>query len=338
MSRTSGRIDAHQHFLDPQRFCYPWMSGPVAALRRQLGPAELEGELRAAAVTGTVVVQACHDPAETQWLLEVAARVPWVLGVVGWVDLAARGVGDELARLRGGPGGHLLVGVRHQAHDEDDPAWLLREEVQQGIAAALDAGLAFDLLVRTRETGAARRVAERFAEGRFVLDHLAKPPVRTGELGPWRAGLESLAACPNVVAKVSGLVTEADWSRWSPADLLEPLEVAATAFGPERLMVGSDWPVCTLAAGYEEVLAVADLLCRGWSESERRALWGETAGRAYRLAGPAGDLLDEGARALTGGGSDLAGTAELPADDRPARGGTPAGAKPAPGETTSKEE
>jgi len=286
MAEVAGRIDAHQHFFDPARFDYPWMTGPEAGLAKPFGPDDLRGELRRVGIAGTVAVQACHDEAETLWLLALADDVDFVLGVVGWVDLSRPDVAERLQELRSLPGGERLVGIRHQTHDEPDPDFLGRPEVRRGVAAVVEAGLAFDLLVRTREVPAAVSLARAFPEGRFVLDHLAKPPLASGSLEAWSAALGALGECPNVVAKCSGLVTEADWARWTPAEVLRAVRVAVACFGPGRLMAGSDWPVCTLAGSYEEVMHMSAIASDGWSPSERQALWSDTARRAYRLRDP----------------------------------------------------
>lgn len=283
MAEVAVRLDAHQHFFDPKRFAYPWMTGASASLARRFGPDELRPELRRAGIAGTVAVQACHDEEETRWLLEVASGAGFVLGVVGWLDLSAPEPSKRLGELRALPGGERLVGIRHQTHDEPDPWFLSRPEVRRGVGAVVQEGLAFDLLVRTREASAAVELARAFPDGRFVLDHLAKPPIAGGGLEEWSEALLTLAGCPNVVAKVSGLVTEADWERWVPGDLVGALERAVSAFGPGRLMAGSDWPVCTLAGSYQEVMRVVEVLSEGWSASERAALWSGTAERAYRL-------------------------------------------------------
>jgi L-fuconolactonase len=259
-------VDAHQHFWDPSRADYPWMTGEAAALRRRYGPEDLAPLLAEHGVDGTVVVQARASLDETRELLELAAATPFVLGVVGWVDLAAPDVAEVLAGLGDG-----LVGVRHQVHDEPDPAWLLREDVQRGLAAVSAAGLAYDLLVRRRELPAAVETARRLPELRFVLDHVAKPPLRDGDLDAWATGVEALAACPNVTCKLSGLFTEAQ----PGTDLAPIVERALDWFGPERCMSGSDWPVCTLATDYGATL---DLV-----RSAGDAVLGETAIRTYGL-------------------------------------------------------
>jgi L-fuconolactonase len=245
-------VDAHQHFWDPARADYPWMTDEVAPLRRRFGPEDLEPLLRDHGVRGTVVVQARHSLDETRELLAVAAAMPFVLGVVGWVDLTGD-VGAQLGELDG-----QLVGVRHQVHDEPDAAWLLREDVQRGLAAVGEAGLVYDLLVRTRELPAALEAVRRHPGLRFVLDHVAKAPPSAAEHAAWSAGVAGLAGLPNVYCKLSGLLTEAD-----PAGTAER---ALCWFGPERCLFGSDWPVCLLAGTYGDALAFAggdeDVLAR----------------------------------------------------------------------------
>jgi L-fuconolactonase len=251
-------VDAHQHFWDPAQASYPWMDdGP---LRRRFGPDDLEPLLRAHGVAGTVVVQARQELAESHELLTIAARNPWVLGVVGWVDLTGD-VSAQLAELRG-----ALVGVRHLVHDEADPAWLLRDDVQRGLAAITEAGLAYDLLVRTRELPAAIETVQRHPDLRFVLDHVGKAPHDPGEHAEWERCVAALAERPNVTCKLSGLFTEAD-----PRGTVER---ALRWFGPERCMWGSDWPVCTLAGGYADGLALVG--------DDPRVLAG-TAVETYRL-------------------------------------------------------
>jgi L-fucono-1,5-lactonase len=245
-------VDAHQHFWDPSRAEYPWMTDDVASLRRRFGPEDLEPLLHEHGVAGTVVVQARHSLDETRQLLALARDTEFVLGVVGWVDLT----GDVAAQLREleGP----LVGVRHQVHDEPDAGWLLRDDVQRGLDAIGEANLAFDLLVRTRELPAAVETATRHPNVRFVLDHVAKCPRDAGERDAWATGVATLADLPNVTCKLSGLFTES-----------EPAATADRArrwFGSERCMFGSDWPVCLLAAEYADGIELAgndaDVLAR----------------------------------------------------------------------------
>jgi L-fuconolactonase len=262
-------VDAHHHLWDPARADYPWMTDDVAAIRRRFGPEDLEPVLRANGVDATIVVQARHSLDETHELLELAAATPFIRGVVGWVDLTDPGVGGVLSRLGGG-----LVGVRHQVHDEPDAEWLLRPDVRRGLAAVGEAGLVYDLLVRARELPAAVDTVRALPQLRFVLDHLAKPPVRDGATEAWAEGLAALAELPNVACKLSGLVTEADPGQ----DLVPYLRRALDLFGAERCMFGSDWPVCLLAAEYGEVLS---LVIDALHDDERAAVLGGTAIRVY---------------------------------------------------------
>jgi len=259
----SSMVDAHQHFWDPGSADYPWMTGELAPLRRRFMPEDLEPLLREHGVTGTIVVQARHSLDETRWLLELAASTPFVLGVVGWVDLT-RDVPRQLGELAG-----PLVGVRHQVQDEPDPQWLLRDDVQRGLRAVGDAGLVYDLLVRARELSAALEAATRHPHLTFVLDHAGKRP---RDDAAWAAGVGALADLPNVVCKLSGLVTECD-----PPGTAER---SLRWFGAERCLFGSDWPVCTLAAGYGETLAVVRSVV---APRDLHDVFGRTAIRTYRL-------------------------------------------------------
>jgi L-fuconolactonase len=276
-------IDAHHHFLDPERVDYPWLTDELAVLRRTYGPDELRPLLAQHAVGATVVVQTISSVDETAELLATAEAVGFVAGVVGWVDLTAPDVGDTIAALRAGRGGGRLVGVRHQVHDEADPGWLLRADVLRGLTALRDAGLAYDLLVRPRELPAAVEVVHALDDLRFVVDHAAKPRIASGETEGWLEPMAQLAAAANVTCKLSGLVTEAG-SGWTPADLAPYADAVLAGFGPTRVMFGSDWPVCLLAADYATVLATAQGLLAGLSPDERAAVFGGTAAATYGLA------------------------------------------------------
>jgi L-fuconolactonase len=277
-------IDAHHHFIDPGRVAYPWLTPDLGAIARRFGPEDLAPELAAAGVDRTILVQTLSSLAETGAYLATAAATPFIVGVVGWVDLTEPDVTTSIARLRAGPGGDRLVGIRHQVHDEPDPAWLLRPDVRRGLAAVATAGLAYDLLVRVREMPAALTVARERTDLRIVIDHLAKPPIRSGDLRAWAARLRPFGELHHVWCKLSGLVTEADNESWRIADLLPAVEVALEVFGPTRLVFGSDWPVCLLASTYAEVAATARALTAGLSDAERGAVFGAAAERAYRLS------------------------------------------------------
>jgi L-fuconolactonase len=276
-------VDAHHHFWDPATADYPWLTDELATIRRAFGPADLAPELEAAGVEGTVLVQTRSSVDETVEFLATAAATPFVRGVVGWVDLTDPGVGDVLARLRAGPGGERLVGIRHQAHDEPDPDWLVREHVVRGVAVVGGAGLAYDLLVRERELPAALALARRLPDVRFVVDHLAKPRIASGELEPWATRLAEFRELDHVACKVSGMVTEADWSSWIRRDLQPYVDRVLDVFGPDRLLFGSDWPVCLLAGGYADVVGAARATLGELGERDREKVFGGTAEAVYRL-------------------------------------------------------
>ncbi|WP_434975614.1 amidohydrolase family protein [Streptomyces mesophilus] len=278
-------VDAHHHVWDLTVRDQDWITGPeLAPIRRNFTLADLEPEVRAAGVSATVLVQTVTVADETPELLALAAASDLVAGVVGWTDLTAPGVADELARLRELPGGEQLVGIRHQVQGEPDPGWLLRPDVRRGLTAVAEAGLVYDLVVKPHQLAACVRAAAGIPELTFVLDHLGKPPIADHEPQPWACDVRALAALPNTAAKLSGLVTEADWARWTLRDLRPYTETALEAFGPARLMFGSDWPVCRLAASYGEVLDSARELTTGLDEGERHEIFAGTARRIYGLS------------------------------------------------------
>lgn len=265
-------IDAHVHLWHGP---LEWMTGEMAVLARPYGLDELRPSLATHDVDGVVLVQTHSSVEETRRFLALADADDLVAGVVGWVDLTEPDVAALLEELGENP---RLVGIRHQVHDEPDPAWLLRDDVLRGLAAVRDAGLAYDLLVRPRELPGALEVARSLPELRLVIDHAAKPPVASGELEPWRRLMAPFAELDHVSCKVSGLVTEADWERWEPDDLVPYVSQLVEWFGTERLLFGSDWPVCLLAASYDEVVAacehaLGDLAPLGESAKRVYGLW-----------------------------------------------------------------
>lgn len=287
-------IDAHHHLWDPAEADYPWMVDEYEPLRRRYDEHDLAGVLEANGVAGSVVVQARASLDETRSLLSTAHAAPWILGVVGWVDLTSPRIARDLEQLRCDEGGELLVGVRHQAHDEADPAWLLRPDVQRGIATVGAAGLVFDLLVRERELPAAVELARRLPDVALVLDHLGKPPLRQGDLTTWRTLVDALSACENVSCKLSGLVSEAEPGRWTADQLLPPLRYALARFGPARSLFGSDWPVCVLAAGYGEVLGLVRSALDGLDECAQDDVLAGAAAHIYGLSIRAAATRDRG--------------------------------------------
>jgi L-fucono-1,5-lactonase len=276
-------VDAHHHFWDPAKAEYPWLTDALAPIRRAFGPADLEPLLVEAGVDLTVLVQTRSSVDETRDFLAAAATHPVIAGVVGWVDLTAPSIADDLAAVRAIPGGDRLVAIRHQVHDEPDAEWLSRTDVRRGLRAVGSAGLAYDLLVRARELPAAVDAAAALPNIRFVVDHAAKPPVASHRMEPWAGHLARLAALPNVTCKLSGLVTEADWTSWTPADLRPYVEIVLERFGAERVMFGSDWPVCLVAANYGRVLDTARHLTSELTATERARIFGLTAIETYRL-------------------------------------------------------
>ena len=245
------RIDAHQHFwyFDPRRDT--WIADNMAVLRRDFVPTEVAREMQAAGIDASIAVQADQSEAETRFLLSVAAASPEVAGVVGWIDLQAP---DITERLHHWSHYERLRGFRHIAQAEPDDGFLLRPEFVRGVRALSEQNFTYDILVYPRQLPAAIELAQRVPEQRFVLDHMAKPPIASGQMGTWREAMRELAQNANVMCKLSGLVTEADWRHWQAADFHPYLEVVLEAFGPERLMFGSDWPVCLLAASYAQVV------------------------------------------------------------------------------------
>jgi L-fuconolactonase len=284
MKKTHPRIDAHHHFWDPTQATYPWMVGDALdPVRRPFTPDDLAPELTAQRMSGTVLVQTISSEDETREFLELASRTEFIWGVVGWVDLTSARVGDHLDSLIAGPGGDRLVGIRHQVHDEADPEWLCRADVRGGLAAVQERGLVYDLLVRARELPAAVDTVAALPRLQFVLDHIAKPRIAEGKDPEWQERMPALAALPNVAVKLSGMVTEANWAFWTPADLRPFVSSVVDWFGAGRLMFGSDWPVCLLATSYVGVVKVLEEALGPMSPGDLERIFGLNAVRVYRL-------------------------------------------------------
>ncbi len=269
------RIDSHHHIWDLRVRPQPWTNG-LPALQRSFGIDELKPALARHAIGATIVVQTMAVAEETPELLALAASDPTIAGVVGWTDLTASDVADRLAQLITPE----LVGIRHLVQDEPDPCWLTRREVQAGIAAVGATGLTYDLLVTPAQLPAAAETVRNHPDVRFVLDHGAKPLIRDGIFEPWGRLINDLAASPNVAVKLSGLVTEAAAAA-TISDLRPYTGRLLSAFGPGRVMFGSDWPVCLVACGYDRVIELAEGACDGLSETERADVFGENAARWY---------------------------------------------------------
>jgi len=273
-------IDAHQHFWLYNSLEYAWIDNSMATLRRNFLPNDLAGELKSAGFDGSIAVQARQSLEETRWLLELAGKSASIVGVVGWIDLQAPDVRSQLKPLVHNP---KLVGVRHIVQSEPDEGFLLRPDFLRGISILEEFDLAYDLLIYTRHLPVAIEFVQKFPRQRFVVDHLAKPPIKGGKLDSWAQDFRELARFPNVYCKVSGLVTEADWQGWTPDQIRPCLDAAFESFGPERLMIGSDWPVCLVAASYTTVIQLARDYIAARSPQSLSAVLGGNAARFYGL-------------------------------------------------------
>jgi L-fuconolactonase len=273
-------IDAHQHFWRYNAREYGWIADSMASLRRDFLPCDLEPELKRNGFEGCVAVQTRQTIEETRWLLELAAHNSFMVGVVGWVDLKSPSLRAELESFGENP---KLVGWRHIVQSEPDDRFLLHPEFLAGVAVLEEFGFAYDILIYPRHIPVALEFARHFPSQRFVLDHLAKPSIKTGDLRAWAKGMRELGSLPNIMCKLSGLVTEADWQRWQPQEIRPCLDVAFESFGPERLMIGSDWPVCMVAASYSRAIQVVTDYLKPFSPEIRDAVMGGNAQRFWRL-------------------------------------------------------
>ena len=272
------RIDSHQHFwkFDPVRDA--WIKPEMAVIRRDFLPEDLEPELKANGIDATIAVQADQSEAETEFLVELAARNKFVAGVVGWVDLRARNLDERLAYWSERAS---VVGFRHIAQAEPNDRFLATSEFAGGVARLKPFGFTYDLLVYPRQLPAAIELASRLPDQPFVLDHIAKPPIKSGEQGAWCGHICELAQNRNVYCKLSGIVTEADWLRWTAEHCTPYLDVVFEAFGPDRLMFGSDWPVCLLAGSYQRMLALIEDYVLTHHAAAAPKIFGENAARFY---------------------------------------------------------
>ncbi len=276
----SEKIDSHHHFWDLSEFDYEWMPPPPNVLRRSYLPKDLRPLLQATGVDKTIIVQAHKSVAEANFLLDLADAGDFVAGVVAWVDLTKPDVGDVLDELMERP---KLVGIRHQVEDDPDDEWLTRDDSIRGLREVAARGLAYDVLVKPRHLKYVPAVAKKIPDLRMVVDHIAKPFIADGVMEPWAADIAAVAEITGVYCKVSGMVTEAHPAGWTVEDLKPYVAHVLDSFGIDRLMWGSDWPVCLLAASYERVFAVAQDAIGPLSESERAKFMGGNAKAFYRL-------------------------------------------------------
>lgn len=274
------QLDAHQHFWKYSAAEYEWIDDTMAVLQRDFLPPDLEPLLAANGFDGSIAVQARQSLDETQWLLGLAEENTFIKGVVGWVDLCATDLRGQLEQFAGSK---HLVGVRHVVQGEPDDEFMLRSEFRRGIALLKEFGLAYDLLLYPRHLPVAAKLVTEFPEQTFVLDHIAKPAIAEGQLEPWSRDLRELAKFDNVTCKLSGMVTEARWKSWKEGDFLPYLDVALEAFGPLRLMIGSDWPVCTVSGDYSTTLGIVTQFVKRLTGAERTGILGANCARVYGL-------------------------------------------------------
>jgi len=274
------RIDSHQHFWIYTPETQSWIDDSMAVLRRDFLPAHLKKELDANGFDGSVAVQAPQTLEETRWLLKLAEESPYIKGVLGWVDLRSRDARSQLEQFAAHP---KLKGVRHIAQWESDDRFLVGREFMEGIALLNEFKLTYDILVFTKQLPAAIELAGKFPQQPFVLDHIAKPEIKVGKISPWREHIQELAKHPNVYCKLSGMVSEADWKHWKTMDFKPYLDVVFEAFGPKRLMIGSDWPVCLTAGDYGSVMKIVKDYLAGFSKEDQDAVLGGNAVGFYRL-------------------------------------------------------
>lgn len=274
------RIDSHQHFWHYNPAEHVWMTDKMGVLKHDFLPADLEPLLNDIGFGGCISVQARQNLEETRWLLELADRHDFIKGVVGWVDLRSDDLPAQLEKFAAHP---KLVGVRHVVHDEPDDQFMLGEAFRRGIAALKAYDLSYDLLLFPKHLPVAVQLVQEFPEQRFILDHIAKPDIAAQAFEPWLTDLKDLARFPLVSCKLSGMVTEARWGDWEPKDFHPYIDCVLEAFGPERVMIGSDWPVCQLSGSYGSTMAIVTDYAEQLSEEVRAGLLGGNCSRIYKI-------------------------------------------------------
>jgi L-fuconolactonase len=277
-NRYAMRLDAHQHFWKYTPEDYGWITDEMSILKRDYLPQDLEPLLAQAGFDGSIAVQARHSADETHWLLDLADQHAFIKGVVGWVDLCSPALREQLEPLASRK---YLLGIRHIVQAEPDDEFMLRPDFRRGIAQIADFGLTYDLLLYPRHLPVAVKLVAEFPGQTFVLDHIAKPGIAAREIAPWDRNIAELAKFPNVFCKLSGMVTEARWKHWTAADFLPYLDSVFEAFGPSRLIIGSDWPVCTVAGDYASIIDIVTDYITRLTASEQGAILGENCARVY---------------------------------------------------------
>ena len=274
------RIDSHQHFWHYSPTEHTWMSDSMSAIRRDFLPEDLQPLLASLSFDACIAVQARQSLEETRWLLELADRFSFIKGVVGWLDLCSPELPNQLERFANHP---KLAGVRHVVQDEPDDEFVLRPDFRRGIAQLREFNLTYDLLLFPKHIPAAVRLVEEFPEQPFVLDHIAKPSIAQGLISPWREDIQRLAQFPNVSCKLSGMVTEAKWQQWQSEDYRPYLDTVTEAFGSDRLMIGSDWPVCLLSSDYASTMQLVIEYIHQFPEEAHAAILGGNCARFYGI-------------------------------------------------------
>jgi L-fuconolactonase len=274
------RLDSHQHFWKYNPAHQVWITDQMNVLRRDYLPNELRPLLQVIEFDGSIAVQARQVLEETEWLLKLSDTHESIKGVVGWVDLRSPALRIQLERFSKHP---KLVGVRHVVQDEPDDNFMLLPEFRRGISQLLEFGLKYDLLLYPKHLPVAAKLVMEFPNQPFVLDHIAKPSIRDRQVSPWKEDLRRLAEFPNVFCKVSGMVTEAKWKQWRPEDFHRYLDIVIEAFGIERLMIGSDWPVCTLSGDYESTMRIVINYIQQFSAERRETFLGGNCARFYGI-------------------------------------------------------
>lgn len=274
------RIDAHQHFWKYNPVEYSWISGSMMVLRRDFLPGDLLRHLKQVNFDGSIAVQARQNLEETRWLLKLAGEYDFIKGVVGWIDLCSEEAEGQIAEFASDP---KLVAVRHVLQDEPDDKFMLKDSFLRGIRLLRKFNLVYEILIFPRHIPYTVNLVKQFPDQQFVLDHIGKPLIKDKILSPWKEGIQHLALLSNVSCKLSGMVTEASWKGWSKSDLVPYLDVIFDTFGPSRLMIGSDWPVCTLASEYKETMQIIIDYIASKSEADRELIMGMNAERIYNL-------------------------------------------------------
>lgn len=274
------RIDAHQHFWNYSSSAYSWIDENMNRIKQDFLPKDLAPLLKSHHIDGCVAVQAQQNDAETEYLLGLAKQNPLIKGVVGWIDLLADDLEEKLERYQDQ---HFLKGFRHSLQDEADPAFILQPAFQKGLRLLHQFDYTYDLLIKPPQFQATNKAVDSYNEMPMVLDHMAKPLIKKGEIKQWREDIHSLAKHESVMCKISGMVTEADWHHWTYEDLEPYLQIVLEAFGPQRLMFGSDWPVCLVAAEYEQVIGVVEQFISKLTQEEQTNIMGLNAVKFYNL-------------------------------------------------------